>query len=798
MNELLKPKIEEIKNNPETVVINFNGEDLSDDGAALLAEALQGRQITELHLNKCNITNEGFKALIPVINACTNLTKLDLSDQDLDLTPLTITSLESLVLSNCKIDLNKHPSIQSILSKNPNIKLINLDSNELAWRILNEIPKTKCTQLSIRNCNLNLEIAHALVPYWKKNSNQSFISVFEGNQFTETEWEDEVIWKTMQGKGLGSLQNSFTRAQRLIEQQDAKITKLETEMKEMKETFDQQLATQKQTFEQQLAAQKEAIDQQHAIEIATIKQENQLIIEQLNTKISLLEVKITEVEKNQIEMSAKIKTGAEFINEILFIGIKNGNPKLAELAINIGADLKAIDPESGKNALSLSLMLGHNEIADMLCNLKPEIIYYPNGDGLSTMEDALVDNSKIDQLRKLWRVVEKEAREKDYQKFYERSNTQSKLFLATDKLWESVKSGDLDGLKSVLDENEPNVDPNMFYSDNETLLYKVVYNNASNSVELARYLLSKGADYNLKSHSHPVPKVLSAEQSEQLNNSMEAVINMDSNMKDGDLLKDAAIINQYSNINAQSAYERACTQKNEPMIKLFSSHAVFNSIRNHDIAAMKNNLSIAEKYLTNTLTEFDFNNQTVLHLAALNPNPIFMETLLKTIMSKDESLEAKNAEGKTALHLAVEQQNEAVVKMLLDKGASIEAKDNLGQVPLHKAVKNYSTDNKSSMIIIENILQKHAECKIQVDDINDLDGKLPSDIAFDNKHSQLAVNIGSLYSKYRAKIKQNNLSHATCSSSLFNSSSQSNSQVENKLKDSNDLTRISYGSGRDS
>ena len=46
---------------------------------------------------------------------------------------------------------------------------------------------------------------------------------------------------------------------------------------------------------------------------------------------------------------------------------------------------------------------------------------------------------------------------------------------------------------------------------------------------------------------------------------------------------------------------------------------------------------------------------------------------------------AKDNEGKTPLHWAVEQDTSGTVEVLLNRGADVHAKDNEGKTPLHTA-----------------------------------------------------------------------------------------------------------------
>ncbi len=60
-------------------------------------------------------------------------------------------------------------------------------------------------------------------------------------------------------------------------------------------------------------------------------------------------------------------------------------------------------------------------------------------------------------------------------------------------------------------------------------------------------------------------------------------------------------------------------------------------------------------------------------------------SMAQMLVARGAQVDAKNLEGKTALHIAADRNNHAMVRLLLDKGVSANAADNLGNTPLHLA-----------------------------------------------------------------------------------------------------------------
>lgn len=110
-------------------------------------------------------------------------------------------------------------------------------------------------------------------------------------------------------------------------------------------------------------------------------------------------------------------------------------------------------------------------------------------------------------------------------------------------------------------------------------------------------------------------------------------------------------------------------------------------------------------------------NETPLHLAVTAPIP--RPSLLEFLIKKGSSLNAANAEGKTALHLAAERGREPSFRILLDAGADLSLeipKDNTAPVSTEKGEKKEPQKEKETPITAFDLAKKNPFGSLWFDD----------------------------------------------------------------------------------
>eukprot|EP01018_Ginkgo_biloba_P011066 Gb_27685 [translate_table: standard] len=145
--------------------------------------------------------------------------------------------------------------------------------------------------------------------------------------------------------------------------------------------------------------------------------------------------------------------------------------------------------------------------------------------------------------------------------------------------------------------------------------------------------------------------------------------------------------------------------------------------------------------------ETDDQKKTALHHCAAskydNEGQILRseKVLLEKISNKEELVEACDAEGRTALHIASSSGHPLVCELLLRHGANLNAKDKSGQIPLHYAVKAHlnakdQSDpirNKKQQEVVDVLIKREIIDSLVIStsivDSEDNEGKTPLDIA---------------------------------------------------------------------
>jgi ankyrin repeat protein len=76
---------------------------------------------------------------------------------------------------------------------------------------------------------------------------------------------------------------------------------------------------------------------------------------------------------------------------------------------------------------------------------------------------------------------------------------------------------------------------------------------------------------------------------------------------------------------------------------------------------------------------------------------------VKDFVNKGADINIKNKDGKTPLHIAVENNYEDIIKFLLENKADVNVKDNEGNTPLHIAIK------KGNYFVIKELIKFGAD-----------------------------------------------------------------------------------------
>ncbi|XP_034942443.1 putative ankyrin repeat protein RF_0381 [Chelonus insularis] len=210
-----------------------------------------------------------------------------------------------------------------------------------------------------------------------------------------------------------------------------------------------------------------------------------------------------------------------------------------------------------------------------------------------------------------------------------------------------AENNNLNILDSLL-ENKAKLDERD--EDGETPLHYVVLNG---KVDVVDILLKRGADYKLENKNGLMPFHLAAK---QVNLDMIKVF-LDNNV-------DANIVNSRANINFQDE------AGNTPL-----HHAVMNNNREFLQALLECNADPAIK---------NYFGKNVLHFAL---TCIGGDNCIQDILDSNVDIDAVNRDGETALHLAIQWNDDNIVKLILKKNPNIDMKNNIGDTALHKTVK---------------------------------------------------------------------------------------------------------------
>ena len=103
------------------------------------------------------------------------------------------------------------------------------------------------------------------------------------------------------------------------------------------------------------------------------------------------------------------------------------------------------------------------------------------------------------------------------------------------------------------------------------------------------------------------------------------------------------------------------------------------------VAAKRGFVPLVEEYLNNDprqITSWDFNEQSVLHIAASNGRCAVADLLVNEF---EVDVESRNGQGMTPLHCAAERGQMSMVRFLVAEGANKKARDNRRRTPMNVA-----------------------------------------------------------------------------------------------------------------
>eukprot|EP01018_Ginkgo_biloba_P011064 Gb_27687 [translate_table: standard] len=160
-------------------------------------------------------------------------------------------------------------------------------------------------------------------------------------------------------------------------------------------------------------------------------------------------------------------------------------------------------------------------------------------------------------------------------------------------------------------------------------------------------------------------------------------------------------------------------------------------VRNHilSLAAEEADAQVVQKLLEcgAQRLETDDQKKTALHRCAANEygneGQVLRsaKVLLENFSNREELVEACDAEGCTALHIASSSGRPLVCELLLRHGANLNAKDQSGQTPLHYAVRNKK--QKVMDVLIKREIIDPRVISTSIVDSEDNEGNTPLDIA---------------------------------------------------------------------
>ena len=154
--------------------------------------------------------------------------------------------------------------------------------------------------------------------------------------------------------------------------------------------------------------------------------------------------------------------------------------------------------------------------------------------------------------------------------------------------------------------------------------------------------------------------------------------------------------------NGRTPLYHAAARRNRAIVELLRKHGGVSTVEpidNKIHSAARNGRYIKVwqriKWNPDRVLRRDVENQTPLHLAAEKGH----KRLVKLLLANKAEINARDGDGRTALHRAATwSQNRKVVELLLANGAKVNAKDRGWGTPLNWAASGLSTSRRNEVV----------------------------------------------------------------------------------------------------
>lgn len=322
-----------------------------------------------------------------------------------------------------------------------------------------------------------------------------------------------------------------------------------------------------------------------------------------------------------------------------------------------GADVNQQD-SSNRHSLFIAVEKGYPALVDLLIRSGADVEKGPRALGTEqTMVHLIAKNAYKEILPQLYSAG---------------ANLNAVDGAGQTALFKASESRDLEKINLLLDYG---ADPNFANKAGKRPIDALLTNSSWTNVsmkEAVLALIARGADVNLA----PSPSVQSAPLHIAARSNYPDLVNV--------LLDNGAIIDQPERVTGATAWLLAVGAGKSLLAKQLEK-------RGADV--MKR----------------DSKDHSVLHMAAQGG----ADDILKAFLADERfkaAIDARDAEGRTPLHIATRLQKNSAAELLLDKGANPLAVDHEGKTPLHYAAMNYSDSIFSSF---ERALGRKANWNVQ-------------------------------------------------------------------------------------